>query len=87
VAFEIAASEVSAAAGQLRIAIPGGHIAARSMRNAIQVVDDGVHLIGIARVFAAGAFIELYRDAVGPWTITAGPNTSVLGQITFEVQL
>jgi hypothetical protein len=87
VAFEIAASEVSAAAGQLRIAIPGGHIAARSMRNAIQVVDDGVHLIGIARVFAAGAFIELYRDAVGPWTITAGPNTSVLGQVTFEVQL
>src|SRR6185437_14338320 len=78
VAYSIQNTDVSAAPVSLRIVIPDGRVAARTIRAAIAViVDAGVNVnTGFARVVAGGTVIELFKDvAATAWTTTAGDNT------------
>ncbi len=82
--FEIHTTDVSATPAHLRIAIPGGYTAAKLTRNPIKVIDAGAAAAtGEAVVNASGTYIECYKDLNGT-TWTAGANTYVMGQITFE---
>lgn len=87
-AFYIDTTDVSAAAAHLRLAIPGGFTAARQIHQPFQAIDAaGAAVTGLARVVAAGTFVELYSTMnAGAWTITAADNTAVRGMLTFEVQ-
>ena len=85
VVFTIATSSVSATPASLRIAIPGGFTAAKQMYNMCLIVDNGTRVVGEAQVAAAGTVIIIARyDAAN--LATATDTTSVVGQITFEVQ-
>ena len=85
VVFTIATSSVSATPASLRIAIPGGFTAAKQMYNMALIVDAGTRVMAEAQVAAAGTTIIIARfDAAN---LTASTDTtSVVGQITFEVQ-
>lgn len=83
--FDIANTDVSAAATDLRIALPV--TPAIDTRNLCQVVDAGVQNTGFARVAAGVARLQIFKTLAGAaYTITAADNTSVRGQITFEIQ-
>lgn len=87
--FSIVTTDVSATPTELRIAIPGSYVAAKDARNPIQVINAGTGAVGLARVAAAGTYVECYRNAANTadtWASTSSDNTSVLGQITFEIQ-
>jgi hypothetical protein len=88
--FVIDGTDVSTAAPtNLRIKIPGGFTANKTVIASAQVSDaGGAFQAGICRVASGGTVIEVYKDNTGSalWTLTAGDNTSVRGSITFEVQ-
>jgi hypothetical protein len=85
--WDLSATSVSAGA-VLRLAIPGGYVAARSTYGVHRAGDAGAATVAaICRVNAAGTYVELFPTAAGgTWAVTAGNNTSTQGQITFEVQ-
>lgn len=86
VAWQIVNTDVNASSALL-LKIPNSRTAAKAMRNAAVVVDNGAAATaGIALVAAAGTNIELYRIPVAAFTNTTADNTSVYGQITFEIQ-
>ena len=85
-AFDIVGTDVSAGA-ILRIAIPGGYTAARRTRTPISVRDNGTYGTGFAIVKPSQAYVEcVASQAAANFAITAGDNTDVNGEITFEVQ-
>ncbi len=88
VAFSVLATDVGDTPTDLRILIPGGYTAAAPTRNCISTVDaGGTPQFGMALVAAGDTKIYLYRDATGTttWTATSGDDTSVAGQLTFEI--
>jgi hypothetical protein len=72
----------------LRLAIPGGFTAASGIDALYRNVNAGAAgAIGICRVSAGGTFVELFVDINGGnFTATAGDDTSVAGEMTFDVQ-
>lgn len=68
----------------LRIAIPASKTATKTMLNACYISDNGTPVIGTCRVVAAGTSIEIQRTDGADFT-AATDATSVLGQITFEI--
>jgi hypothetical protein len=88
VAFEIVSTDVSATPTELQMVIPGGFTAAKKVRNPVIVSDaGGAAVISYAQVAASGTVISVFPTVNGGnWTLTAGDNTAVIGQITFEVQ-
>lgn len=87
VMFEIEGTSVSAAPGTLGLAIPGGFTAAKKTRALFQAIDKGTAGTGVARVDAAGTVINFQASIAGAgWTTTAANDTSVRGQMTFEIQ-
>lgn len=69
----------------LSVVIPGGFTAAKAMSNVIKIIDaGGTPTVGFAYVAASGTVINFRRIDDTNWTLTAGDNTSVYGQITFE---
>jgi len=88
VIFFIQNTDVSATPTDLRITIPGGYTAACNTRNCISTVDaGGTPQFGMVLSVASDTKLYLYRDATGTttWSSTSGDNTTVVGQITFEV--
>lgn len=85
VSFTIVGTDVSATPAELRIAIPGGFTAARRMDSAVWLVNAGTREVGQAIVDAAGTYIRFLRSAAGNFSTTAADDTTVAGQITFEV--
>jgi len=85
-AWSIISSDVSAGS-VLRLAIPGGLTAAQIAYGTYRVSDAGAaHVIGLCRVLAGDAYVELYPTAAGgAFAITAADNTQVQGTFTFEV--
>jgi hypothetical protein len=84
-AFSIANTDVSAAPTDLRIALPV--TPAMDTRNLCQVIDAGTQNTGFARVASGVAQLQIFKTLAGAaFTATAGDNTSVRGQITFEIQ-
>lgn len=86
VAFAIVTSDVGGTPTQLRIAIPGGFTAAKTIYNTCYTIDAGTPGLGIATVSASGTVIQVFRQGAAAWTTTSGDDTQVIGQITFEVQ-
>lgn len=84
VSFDIEATDVSATPAALQMTIPGGFTAAKDMRAMIQATDaGGTPGVGMARVAPTATVITFYKDAAGGnWS--AGANTAVRGQLTFE---
>lgn len=86
-AFDIVATNVTVG-GVLRLAIPASLVAAKEMWTTYIAKDNGgAYVPAIARVLAAGTYVELFSTAAGGnFAATAANNTEVHGQITFEVQ-
>lgn len=86
VAFTIVTASVGGVVGPtLKIAIPGGLVAARAMTKTVWVNDNGTKAIGVARVTAGGRTIDIEKVDGSNWTAAAN-TTGVEGQIAFEVE-
>jgi hypothetical protein len=87
VSFRILTSDVSATPADLMIAIPGGLTAVRAVNTTCIIVNAGGNSeCGQVRVNAGETVIRISRIAgAGNFSTTAADNTSVVGQITFEV--
>jgi hypothetical protein len=88
VSFHLTDTTVSATPTGLRVAIPGGRIAARAMRNALgSAVDNGTNIdTGFAFVSAGGTVIEFRKTAASTAWSAATNATSIAGQITFMIR-
>lgn len=87
VAFHLANTDLGGggASTDLFITIPGGFTALRTISSIVKIIDaGGTPTIGLAYVSASGTTIGLRKIDDANWTLTAGDNTTVLGQITFE---
>lgn len=84
--FDIRATDVTAAAGSLKLAIPGGFTAATPGTRGIFAYSDagGATALGQAVVLAGGTTVDFFRLGAA-WTITAAGDTAVIGQVFFEV--
>lgn len=86
VAFTIVTSTVGGTASNtLKITIPGSMVAARQIWNPVYLVDNNSRTTGVATVSAAGTTIDIFRTDIANFTLSTD-LTSVVGQITFEVQ-
>lgn len=70
----------------LIIPIPGGLVSELQVLNSIRIRNAATYLTGYAVVVAGGTQILFRRIDNTTWTLTAGGDTDVTGQITFEVQ-
>lgn len=88
VAFVIDSTDVSATPVALKIKIPGGYTAAKRTENVIWCSDAGAaYATGLVQAVAGDTSLYIYRNPGGTsWTTTAADNTSVHGQIEFEIQ-
>jgi hypothetical protein len=88
IAWSIANSDVSAGS-VLRLAIPGGNVAANTINGFHEARNaGGAAALATCRSVSGQAYIELYPTlgTGGTWTITAADNTASAGQITIELQ-
>jgi hypothetical protein len=77
-----------AASTELRIAIPGGHVASSTGGSptigAIRAYDNGTDTVGFCGVVASAGYVRCWRGGFSNWAASAN-NTSVQGMATFEV--
>jgi hypothetical protein len=87
VVFDIRNSTTTAVMGsELRIEIPGGFTANRTVTGFIRYQDNGgAAAIGYAQVTAAGTVIACKRIDATAWAVSAN-NTGIHGVIEFEIQ-
>lgn len=88
VAFAIFSTDVSNAGVDLRITIPGGLTSVRFVEGVSRTSDAGAgNVFSLMRVAAAGTYIQIFSSPAGAgFAITAADNTSVTGQLAFEIQ-
>lgn len=85
VAFYLNATSVVGGDQSLKIAIPGGMVAARLHQSRIYISDNGTIGEGFAQVASTDTTIGCFRADVANWA--AATNTTVVfGQITFSIQ-
>lgn len=85
VAFNLATTTVGGTlSNRLKILIPRGLVAARPMRNTVQVFDNNVGVAGVAMVTTNGTTIDIARIDNANFA-AATDLTYVYGQIWFEV--
>lgn len=84
-AFIIQATDVTATPTNLRIAIPLSKVATKQMES-LGYGQDASSTNEVVRleILAAGTYVSVYRLS-GTWSTTASDNTTVVGQITFQV--
>jgi hypothetical protein len=86
VVFAIENTNLTAAAASLRINVPNGKTTARIMHSSVAFAKDNNVVVPAYCDVAAGGTQIFLRKADGTnWTLTAGSNTLVYGQITFEI--
>jgi hypothetical protein len=86
VIFQITSTVVGGVANtQLRIAIPGGYSAVKTVTNDCTVTNGAATARGFCGVTAAGTVIIIGKDLLASTNFSAGA-TDVYGQLTFEVQ-
>jgi hypothetical protein len=86
VSFRVLTSDVSATPADLMIAIPGGLTAVRAVNTTCIIVNaGGASEAGQVRVNAGETVIRISRLGGAAFSTTAADNTTVVGQITFEV--
>jgi hypothetical protein len=69
----------------LEILIPAGKVSAKSMYTIYRCIDNGATGVGLINVGAAGTTINFLNAAGNNWSSSAN-NTSLYGQIFFEIQ-
>lgn len=85
VAFALSNTTVGGTLGVgLRIAIPGGFVATKTMYAMVLLIDNGTSQTAIAFVAAGSSVVEIQK--VGGANMSAATNaTAVFGQISFEI--
>jgi hypothetical protein len=88
VAWDLITTTIGGVVGtNLRMAIPGGYTAARTVTNAFAYQQAGVWATGYAQVVAGSTFISFYTSTFGTTNWALSTNLTYLaGQLTFEVQ-
>ncbi len=89
-AWELDTTTVSGGQAQLRIAIPGGFVAAKSVtQGGLIYSDNGAAFVSGGNIFtsAGSGFVAMEPGALGAGTWSAATNTTqVRGVFTFEIQ-
>lgn len=88
VAWDLITTTVGGTVGTgLRMAIPGGYTAARTVTNPyVYMQTAGTWVTGYAQVLGGSTYITFYNSSFGVTTWALSTNlTSLAGQITFEV--
>ena len=86
VSFQIRGSDVTGTPSALYLRIPRNLQAVRDMSTLVYIIDAGATgVAGLASVVADGRTIA-FRKFSGNFTATTADNTTVLGQIAFEVR-
>lgn len=88
VIFDIQGTTVSNAGVQLRLKVPAGFVVAagKSAYNPIRSTDNGgAAVTGLALAVGGNAYITLYATIAGGGFAISVANTSVQGEVTFEV--
>jgi len=87
VTYRILTTDVTGTVSALNIAIPASKVAAKAMPAPVaRLLDAGVESRAFAQVTAGGSVIAISRQDAANFTVTSGDNTSVSGQIIFEIQ-
>lgn len=87
VVYQIATSDVTGTVSALRITIPASKTAAKnSLAPTARLLDAGTEGRAFAAVAVGGTTIDIRRQDSANFTATSGDNTSVSGQIIFEIQ-
>lgn len=68
----------------LRVAIPGGYVAARSTLTPVYIDDNGAVGLGFANISAGATYIQVFRADVANWAASTNA-TGVYGTLQFEV--
>lgn len=74
------------ASNELRIALPGGVLAAGGSCGIISIRDAGAQAVGFAECGAGNGYVSLYKPGAANWTLTAGDNTDVRGVLLIPLQ-
>jgi hypothetical protein len=85
VSFVLNTTTVSATPASVRIAIPGGFTSAKVEAGMCRVNDNGTERIALVTTSAAGSLLTITLTAAGVNFSSSTDNTSVQGQLTFEV--
>jgi hypothetical protein len=87
IAFYIVNTTVTGTNAYLRLAIPGGFLAAKEQRGNGQANDAAAATVaGLMRVTPGGAYIELYKTLAGGNWSAATNTTNFAGQFMFSIQ-
>ena len=87
VSFAITSTDVTGTVSALQIAIPASKTAAKLASAPLSALNDaGTDRRGYCSVQAAATVIQIFRSDLSNFTATASDNTSVSGQIIFEIQ-
>lgn len=88
VRFNFTGTDVSSATSELFATIPAGGVAAGSVVAVVQCIDaGGAATAGIARVTTGDSVIRFQATVAGAgFSLTAGDNTTIRGEITLELQ-
>lgn len=87
VSFDIRTTTVASSPVELRIAIPGGRTAARTITIPVVAINAGAQIsTAFARVTAGNAYIQIFRDGSSTAWSAAADTTYVMGEITFMIQ-
>lgn len=86
IAFVISTSDVGSNVAQLRITVPASATATKRMDASVTIQNaGGTPTGGVVTIAAAGTTINIELYGGGNFTATTSDNTSVAGQISFEI--
>lgn len=86
-AFTVVTSDVGSTPGYLKLTIPGGYTASKTMGFPIRVQDNSAtYTAGFARVTAGETFVRFYTSVNNGGWATSAASSGVEGVITFEIQ-
>jgi hypothetical protein len=87
VVYQVQNSDVTGTVSALRITIPAGKTAAKNaLAPCARLLDANVEGRAFAAVASGGTTIDIRRQDSANFTVTSSDNTSVSGQIIFEIQ-
>jgi len=87
VSFRIPSTDVSGTVSALNIAIPASKVAAKTMVAPLaRLIDAGAYGEAFINIMASSTVIAIQRQDGANFTATSSDNTSVSGQIIFEIQ-
>lgn len=86
VSFVLNTTSLSGTPASIRITIPGSFVSAKAEVSMCRVNDNGTERIALVSTTAGGTLLTITLTAAGVNFSASTDNTSVQGQMTFEVQ-